>query len=78
MRRENYAYVQIIAYPSDPTMNGKMLPMRIPFELVKLFNSMARPSEQEVALELNQGRHSIYTVVKKLNVQLSVRLLVQF
>ena len=50
MQRANYAYVQIIAYPSDPTMNGKMVPMRIPMELVKLFDSMARPSEQDVAL----------------------------
>lgn len=74
MRRENYAYVQIIAYPSDPTMNGKMLPMRIPFELVKLFNSMARPSEQEVALgtkpvqafDLYGGKEIKCTVIGKI------------
>lgn len=49
-QRANFCYVQIVAYPADPTMNGAIVPMRLPMEMVKLFDSMANPSDQDIAL----------------------------
>lgn len=49
-QRAVYAYVQIVANPSDPTMNGQIVPMRIPIELVKLTEALSKPSEQDLAL----------------------------
>lgn len=49
-QRANYCYVQIIAFPEDPSFNGKIMPMRIPVEMVKLFDAMSKPSEQDLAL----------------------------
>jgi len=50
MQIANYAYMQIVNFPSDPTLNGKILPMRLPSEMIKLFQTMANPSEQDIAL----------------------------
>lgn len=50
LQRSNYCYVQILAYPDDKNLVGKILPMLMPMDFVKFFASMAKPSEQEVAL----------------------------
>lgn len=50
MQRANYAYVQIIKFPGEEALEGQMRVMRLPAELVKLLSSMAKPSEQELAL----------------------------
>lgn len=49
-QRANYCYVQVVNYPADTSFNGKILPMRIPVEMVKLFDSMSNPTEQDLAL----------------------------
>jgi hypothetical protein len=50
LQRSNYCYVQILNYPADPSMNGQIVPMLMPMDMVKFFASMAKPSEQELKL----------------------------
>lgn len=45
-----YAYVQIVAFPGQEAMNGQIVVMRLPIELVKLFDKMANPPEAELKL----------------------------
>jgi hypothetical protein len=50
MQRANYCYVQIIAFPKDESLNNQMRVMSMPMELIKLFNKMAKPSDDDIKL----------------------------
>jgi hypothetical protein len=50
LQRANYSYMQIVNFPSKPEMNGQIVVMKLPMEMVKLFNSMMSPSKDELAL----------------------------
>lgn len=50
MQRGNYCYIQVVAYPKDPAMNGKILPFRVPMEMMKAMDAMANPTKNDIAL----------------------------
>lgn len=50
LQTANYAYVQIVKFPGEEAFEGKIMPMRLPAELIKTFQSMSCPNEQELAL----------------------------
>jgi hypothetical protein len=50
LQRANYCYVQIIQFPKDETLNGQIRVMRVPAEMVKLMDSMAKPSDDDLKL----------------------------
>jgi len=49
-RTQNYCYVQILKYPSDEKLIGRIMPMAIPMEMKKFFDAMACPSEDDIKL----------------------------
>lgn len=50
LQRANYSYMQIVNFPSKPEMNGQIVIMKLPMEMVKLFATMMAPSKDEIAL----------------------------
>lgn len=50
LKRANYCYVQIVNFPKDSSLNGQIRPMRIPVDMAKAFEAMAKPSDQDIAL----------------------------
>lgn len=50
LQRANYSYMQIVNFPSKPEMNGQIVIMKLPMEMVRLFATMMAPSKDELAL----------------------------
>lgn len=76
LRRQtaNYAYVQVVKFPGEEHLEGKIMPMRLPAAMTKLFAAMAQPSEQELALgavptqpfDIINGKNIKCTIVGKI------------
>jgi hypothetical protein len=50
LQRKNYAYVLVMNNPADPKFNGRIMPMEIPMEMVKLMRIMTNPTDSDKAL----------------------------
>ena len=49
-RTDNYCYVQILKYPADASLVGRIMPMAVPMELKKFFDKMAAPTPDDIAM----------------------------
>lgn len=70
LQRANYSYVQIVKFPREPKYEGNMVVMRLPAELLKLLDKLAKPSKDELAL----GAEPIqpFDIMKGMNIKCTI------